>query len=485
MDKILDSKVIALSEKDFLSWRSLAEGTLITGGAGSGKTTSSGRNIAKALLSTPGKDDPNRAGALILPAKAEETENWKGYVEDCRHKKDLIIFNEKSGLCFDPLYYEWKRPGRGSGDIESIIDLFSTLVSLGKKDVGHGHDPFWERGCEQIMRNVIKLLELAGETPSISKIDSAIKSFPTEPEKYNDPAWMKSHYVGELVNTIKANQKSLTKDQLSDLDIASQYVFDKWPAFDERPRSSLEMTFSGMSDRFLFNPFNRVFSSGKCDFTPEDTFFRNKIIICDWPMLEYGHETGRRINIILKLIFQRAWLRRKISESPNPAFLWQDEWQYFVVPKWDNFFQQTCRGSRVAVVCLTQNILNIAEQLDEEQPGSKTKSFLGNLAIKIFHQQNETETCNYAAEQIGKHWVDIPNWGAGGDSSHTNAHFGAHKQLVHIVEPLAFQRLTKPDGNNPLAEAIVYKSGETFNITKTKENPKGRNYLPVYFSREI
>jgi hypothetical protein len=44
-----------------------------------------------------------------------------------------------------------------------------------------------------------------------------------------------------------------------------------------------------------------------------------KIIICDFPMLEYGHETGRLINIILKLIFQRAWLRRKLEESPNPS----------------------------------------------------------------------------------------------------------------------------------------------------------------------
>jgi hypothetical protein len=72
------------------------------------------------------------------------------------------------------------------------------------------------------------------------------------------------------------------------------------------------MMWSGMADKFLFNPLNRIFCGGKCDFTPEDTIFDNKIIICDWPLLEYGHETGRTINIILKLIFQRAWLRRSI-----------------------------------------------------------------------------------------------------------------------------------------------------------------------------
>jgi hypothetical protein len=92
------------------------------------------------------------------------------------------------------------------------------------------------------------------------------------------------------------------------------------------------MTWSGMADKFLFNPFNRLFCSGKCTFTPELTTHEGKIIICDFPLLEYGHETGRLINIILKLIFQRAWLRRRLSESPNPVFIWQDEFPYFVAP---------------------------------------------------------------------------------------------------------------------------------------------------------
>ena len=280
--------------------------------------------------------------------------------------------------------------------MESIIDFFSTLVSIGKKEQGHGHDPFWERGNEQLMRNVIKLLDLAGEAVSIASIDRVIKSLPTHPGEYEEEPWQRDSYCAQLIASIKARKDTLTPDQWSDLDFATQYIFRKWPAFDERPRSSLEMTWSGMADKFLFNPFNRLFCSGKCSFTPEQTMREGKIVICDFPLLEYGHETGRLINVILKLIFQRAWLRRKLSESPNPVFLWQDEFQYFVTRR-DNFFQQTCRGSRVAVVCLTQNILNLPKNSARTQPGSKTKSFLGNLAIKIFHQQNDTETCNYAA----------------------------------------------------------------------------------------
>jgi hypothetical protein len=478
LDPILDRIILSLTEVDDLTTRDGCNGILISGSASSGKTSTSGRQFAHGLLSIP------KSGALILTAKNEETRNWIRYAEDCGRSRDLIVFNAESGHIFDPLHYEFTRPGRGAGDMESIIDFFSTLVSIGKKEQGHGHDPFWERGNEQLMRNVIKLLELADERISISNIDRCIKSLPTRPGEHEEETWQKESYCAQLIASIRARQDTLTSEQWSDLDFATQFIFKRWPAFDERPRSSLEMTWSGMADKFLFNPFNRLFCSGKCSFTPEMTTHEGKIVICDFPLLEYGHETGRLINIMLKLVFQRAWLRRNLSESPNPVFLWQDEFQYFLSRR-DNFFQQTCRGSRVVVVCLTQNILNLSEELGEDQPGSKTKSFLGNLAIKIFHQQNDTETCNYAADLIGKEYRYLDNFNAGSsDNSHSHMGIGASQQLVHILEPVEFSRLLKPDFSNKYAQAIVYAGGKTFNATKTEQNPKGQNFLSVLFSRE-
>jgi hypothetical protein len=478
-DKYFNLVILVLSSLDriYLGW--LWEGTLITGGPGAGKSSCSGRNLAIGLLRVP------EMGGLVLTAKSEETQNWIRYAKACGREKDLIIFNAESGHCFDPLFHEWTRTGRGAGDLEGIIDLFTTLVAIGSKGTGQGHDPFWERGNEQLMRNVIKLLDLAGERISIASIDRVIKSLPTRPEQYEEEAWQRESYCARLIASIRERQETLSEEQWSDLDFATQFVFRKWPAFDERPRSSLEMTWSGMADKFLFNPLNRLFCSGKCSFTPSMTTHQNKIIICDFPMLEYGQETGRLINCLIKLIFQRAWLRRDLGDSPNPVFLWQDEFQYFVTRQ-DNFFQQTCRGSRVAVVCLTQNILNLSEELGEAQPGSKTKSFLGNLATKIFHQQNDTETCIYAADQIGKEYRYLDNYSGGGSSGSEHTHFssGGSRQLAYTLEPVEFTRLQKPDANSPLSQAIVYQSGKTFNATITDRNPKGSNYLSVFFSRD-
>jgi hypothetical protein len=475
-----NTKILGLSASDWilLSW--LYEGLAVIGGPGSGKSSSVGASMARGLLRAVPE-----LGMLILVAKSEETQNWIRMARECGREADLLIFNSESGHVFDPLFYEWTRKGRGAGDLESIIDLFSTLVSLGKQESSHSQDSFWERGCEQLIRNCLKLLDLAGERISIVNIDRVIKSLPTRPDEHEEQAWQHEAYCAQLINQVRARQETLTPDQWSDLEVATQYMFKKWPAFDDRPRSSLEMTWSGMADKFLFSPFNRLFCSGECSFTPEMTTHDHKIIICDFPLLEYGHETGRLINVLLKLIFQRAWLRRDLEESGNPVALWMDEFQYFVTRR-DNFFQETCRGFRVVVVALTQNILAISESLGEMQPGSKTKSLLGNLATKIFMQQNETETALYAADQVGKEFRFVENFNAGSGSEQGQSHtsVGGSRQLVHLVEPIEFSRLEKPSFDNPLAQAIVYQSGRTFNATRTERNPKGRNFLSVFFSRD-
>ena len=115
---IHDKTILSLSESDHVRLRDLVEGTLITGAPGSGKSSTSGKQLGYGLLRT------RNAGGLILTAKAEETQNWIAYAKACGREKDLIVFNTESGHTFDPLHYEWTRPGRGAGDLESIIDFF-------------------------------------------------------------------------------------------------------------------------------------------------------------------------------------------------------------------------------------------------------------------------------------------------------------------------------------------------------------------------
>lgn len=470
-----DKPLQAFSPTDVWTLGDAFEGTVIFGSPGSGKTSGSGKNLAHALLRTPG------LGALILTAKSSETNTWVEYARACGREQDLLIFNAESGHQFDPIWYEWNRPGRGAGDIESIIDLFSSLLAIGKTHTEMSSDRFWQLASEQLVRNVIVLLALSREPMSITNMNRVVQSLPSRPGEFEEEEWQKNSYCAKLIAAIEARKGSLTEDQWSDLDMATQYAFKRWPSLDERPRSSIEMTFSGLADKFLFNPLNRIFCSGKATFLPELTTHQSRIVIVDFPLLEYGFETGRLIACLMKLIWQRAWLRRNLSQSANPCMLFADEFQYFITNR-DNAFQQTCRSSRIAVVYLTQSVMNLACELGETQPGAKTKAFLGNLMLKVFHCQSDPETNLYAAELIGKQYryLDSYNSDATGGAS-----FGAAQQLVYNVEPIAFSQLAKPDSISPISTAIVYQGGKTFNATITPDKPQGRNYLTVAFSRDI
>ena len=475
---ILDQEILCLSTLDRVKFaQTLQGGTLITGGLGAGKSTTSGRAFCHAFLRAG-------LGGFFTCVKSEDAETYISYAKECGREKDLIIFSEKSGLTFDPLAYMWSMPGRGGGDAENIIDYFSTLLSIGKQHVGVNNDRFWELASEKLMRVAIHLIKLSKTPLSIVNIHRVIESLPTIPGEYESEQWQNESYCASLINAIRVRKDELTQEEWSDLDVATHFAFKVWPTYDEKPRSSIAMTFTGMSDKFLYNPLKRLFASGTFDFTPEQTTHERKIVIVDFPVLEYGRETARLIQILVKLTFQRAWLRHKFTPGCcNGAFLIMDEFQ-MLIHKQENHFVQVCRSSGIAVVCMTQTILNLAEELGESQPGSKTKAFLNNLAIKIAHNSTCPDTCNYMADVIGKEYRYVENYSSGGAQQQSTTSVGGSLQLVHILESIEFTRLMTPDSDNPCAEAIVYMSGKTFNATRTAKDPKGKNYLRVLFSRE-
>jgi len=231
----------------------------------------------------------------------------------------------------------------------------------------------------------------------------------------------------------------------------------------------------GVADKFLFEPYRRLFCSGKCTFVPEHTTQAQKIVTCNFPVLEFGIETGRLINCLLKVAFMRASLLRDVTKHPVPAFLFQDEGQLFLLGgsgggSRDNAFAQVARASRICTVFITQNILNIAEALGEHYPGARTKALLGNFGIKIFHQQNETETRQYAADLIGKDSRYMKNISV--NPMEPGITHGEH--LMYKLDPDEFAMLMKPDSINPFAAAVVYQGSTPLPASRASSAPRRR-----------
>jgi len=469
-ENLFDRVMLSLSETDHLRFRQM-NGALVIGDPNSGKSSTVGKAWFCAFA---------RAGCGILAhsVKSDDAVTMAGWAEDCGRGSDVQIVNEASGLRFDPLAYEWSRStGRGGADVESIISYFSTLLSLNQPKSGGNSERFWELAAEQAMRNAIKLIQLANEPLSIVNVHRAISSFPDHLGQQDEPGWEEHSYTASLINAIRARKDTLSETQWQDLETATAFVFHRWATLDERPRSSIAMTFAGMADRFLFHPLRNNFASGAYDFTPYQVTHDRKILIIDYPSLEYGEDTACLINNMFLLTFQRDWLRHQYKPGCcNGALLYMDEFQR-LMNRFQNHFVQVSRSSGIAVVALTQTILNLSEELGEAQIGAKTKAFLANLPIKIALRSTCPDSCTYYSDVIGKtyRYLDSYNAGSSGDSSH--ASFGGSRQLTYKVEPFEFSNLTRPNSQNPLAEAIVFCGGDNFNAAP------GRNHLRVHFSR--
>jgi hypothetical protein len=477
---ILDTPIIGFSAKDRALFRDILPAVFIAGDSSSGKSSTSRKQFLCGLLRA-------NVGLVLFTIKPSDRDDYLGYIGECsRDPDDVVVFNEKSGLSFDCLAHEWTRTvGRGSGDVESIIDYFDVLLSLGKSQSGGGENKFWDLAAQQAERHAIHLIKLADEPLSIVNIHKAISSFPDHPGQHDDESWSKNSYTASLIDAIRARKDTLTEEEWQNLEAATAFVFGRWAALDERLRGSISMTFSGLADKFQFHPLKRMFASGRCDFVPEDVTHRRKIHIFDFPLNEYGRETARFIQTMLKLTYQRSFLRHAYAPGCcNGAALVQDEFQ-MLLSKFENYWVQTARSSGVASLYITQNILNVAEEFNETQPGSKTRAFLNNLPFKILHRSTCPDTCTYFSDVIGKRYRWVENFGSSiGQAQGGPQTFGGSRQLTYIVDPIEFTRLARPDGVTPLAAAYVYRGGDSFHVTKTDENPEGENYLKVYFSRE-
>jgi len=475
-DPILDRVILKVSDGDEIRFRDMAAGgCLVLGGLGSGKTKNVGEMVSNAILSGP-------YGCAVFSVKGDEPEDWRQRIAKHHREPDKIEFGPHSSVRFDPIAY-MVATSDPETLTEVIAELFNSLIAVGKIYQPSSGERYFEEAVSELVRAAVVGLSAAEEPVSVASIHDLIISLPQTPEEIDSPEWQAS-FCGRVVQKIRANQDRFSKGKWGDLDVALNHLLRRFPALDTRTRSNVESTLTGLCSKFLYEPFRSMFCSGHYDFTPEQLTHEHKILLILWPLLEVGRDTGRLCQVLMKLILCRAWGRHQYRPGCcHGAFLYIDE-AAFLMSRMDTYFHMICRSSAVVPFLLMQNILTISgDEFGEQTPGSKTLGFLGLIGTKIFLANNETQTNNYAADQIGKEWRDVSNWNAGASEQHHHTGFGGSQQLVHLVEPTAFTQLLRPDGEQPLAEGIVHMSGRIFEATKTPNRPRGLPYLRVHFSR--
>lgn len=464
----LDTPLLTFPSSDHWHIRDACEGTQVFGMTGSGKTSGSGQAIAKSFL-TAG------FGGVVLTAKNDEREMWEEWCEATGRTDDLMIVSPGTGLTFNFLDYEVRRPGAGAGLTHNLVHLFETVSEVGARQGGGGggeDSGYWKKALSQLLRNTIDLVVMATDGLSLDLMYSVVLDAPKSPAMARDSSWQKSSKCMKTI--VQAKSRKLDSDRTSDLDMTCRYWLREFPGLAEKTRSIIVNMFTGMAESFLRSPFREMFCN-KTTVIPEHTF-QGKIIVLDLPVKEYD-ALGKYAQVLFKYIWQRAVERRNVKKDPRPVFLWADEAQFFVSST-DTKFQSTARSKRACTVYLTQNLPSYLDELGGDRAKQAVLSLLGNLGTKVFHANSDTETNQYAAEIIGRSLQQrmSGNLGMGvGGLPSQSAGFG--EVIDYDLQPQAFTMLRKGGPDNDLCvDGIVYQGGRVWNST-------GKTYLPVVFKQ--
>ena len=518
-DGKLDSEHILIDFKGGSrnTWRmkNAFEGVQIFGGIGSGKTSGSGKKIAKAFLK-------NGFGGLVHCAKREEVLTWKMYAKETGRENDLLIFEEGRELFFNPLQYEFEREGKGGGEIFNLSNLFMEIYKMGNRFSGGGggeKDRYWDNALRRCMNRVFLLLKEAGKVQKEGRgltisnmIDimstapgedfSSVANLPLDDDEWD--AWYSSSFCVECVFDVVVNAMSQRADleELEELTYRSldqetrlgelqqtlpeieqnskvlrNYFFKEFASADEKTRSVVRESFLGLAEPFTMGILKKYFA-GETTLKPEQSWIDGKIIILNFSVKEYL-DSGMYAQGIFKLMWQQAIERRKTEVHPLPCFLWVDESQYFV-NEYDTIFQTTARSSRAATVFITQNISNYYAQMGGAASKSKVDSLLANLSTLIFHANNDAVTNQWASDTIGK---TMRRFETRSENKQKHAMMGGSEgnsesyQYLPQVYPRQFiTLLTGGNGNDLKVQGIVQMKGHIW------EN--GKSYIGLTFDQK-
>jgi len=471
--------LLTLSGKDPWTAEDAYEGTIVFGGNGSGKTSGSGKDIAKAFLKSG-------FGGLVLTVKVDEASRWHSYANETGRAGDLVTVQPGLPATLNFLdYEEASRPGDGGGLTYELVRILQTAME-GGRERGKSDNPFWEDAVAQLLTNAIDLVLMATGRVSLPAIMDVIRSAPlsladTATLGYDDArrdALRSEKGVVWAQDSICANQlreafnNTRGTDRAEDFRETHEFFVREWAPLDDRTRSNILSTLTSRLGGLLRTPFRQLFC-GKSTITPEATF-NGKIVILNLPVKEFG-EVGRFAQILFKTVWQRAVERR--GTFGRPVFLWADEAQFFVT-KYDMMFQQTARSSRAAAVYLTQSVVNFRAALDGGDATSVSDSLLGNLQTKVFHANACPLTNEYAERLFGSELQATGNMsvGAGGVTG------GYQRTMLPILPAIKFTTPRKGgEVNDKIVEAYVFQAGKLWNGHDGKHR---KNWLLAAFKQD-
>jgi hypothetical protein len=315
----LDEPLLWLTPKDPWTIRMACEGVQILGDMGSGKTSGSGKALAKAMLKAG-------FGGLVLCKKTDECASWVRYARETGREDQLLIVHPGQEWRFNFLEYSFTRAGEGAGYVPNAINLMLNLIENRRERSGGStqrQEAFWVENARRMLRYTMEALILAGEAVTMDGLKRALTVLPYAHPRTGKVIWSKDSFLSKLlVKAIWRQRHGLNDGALTDTDpeeIKAYFEREFGGLGSDRQSAGILSTWTGMAEPFLSGPIRDIFCTST-NFVPEFSR-RGAVILLNFPLDEW-EEIGRTAQLAFKYIWQRSVLRRQgLPHGEVPVFL--------------------------------------------------------------------------------------------------------------------------------------------------------------------
>ncbi len=461
-----ERRILKLNDAgDYLTLKDLLSGTFITGQNGSGKTSSSGAHIARALLK-------RHFGGLVLCVKTDEPSRWSDYAKAYNRSQDVIMFgpNQDPPCRFNVLDYMY-RSGEHAGATRNIVGVLMLANEQDQRDSQGGDNKFFENSLKVLLTHAVNACRFAYECVDLELVDQIIVTCARSPQDLEYETWMAESFNARTMVALEDRLADLPAHYRKEAERALHYFLTEVPNTPDATLGSILSTYTATISPLLEWPFGDLLFSGQSTVTPETVFANNAIWVLDLPERLWG-ETGLKVQTIVKEAFFQAAERRDLSKYPHPVFVWADEFQSFVVSS-DISHLATTRSMRVLPVCLTQNLVGLISKMGDETARSSALTVVSLLGVKIGHSNSDSRTNEFYSQIIGRHVqrLDVTSFGTGS----TNMGESIHE--FYALMPWEFTILANGGPPDWMCEAYIVVVGKRFRANE------GKPYLKVTFQQ--
>jgi type IV secretory pathway TraG/TraD family ATPase VirD4 len=467
----LDVALLQWTKHDPFTVRDLLNGGVcIVGRVGSGKTSSSGRIIAQAIV------NHRNSGGLICAAKpGEDVALWRKIFAKAGRSKDLHIFEPHGELRFNFLA-EALRHGGHTREITKCITTIGETLRTSNRRGGENSD-FWEREQERMIYNAVQVVKLATGTVTAPDLQEFIVTAAENPSQLHDEAWKGKLHCRAMEAACKANK---SKFDAHDFQLAADYWFGEIPAMADRTKSSILTGVLGILHTFNTGVVRELVST-TTNVSPEDMLQRKWILI-NMPPAVYG-DMGSFVNAGWKYLAQKLILRREAKPYDPINVIWCDEAAQFC-NSMDQYYVAQCRSHLGCLVYLCQSLHSFHAALNGDEGQHQAQALLANFGHRIFHSLGDIETAEWASGLVGQ---QLETFIGGSTQSaqdvfgelmghgQSSASFNTHYEP--ILRTSEFMNGLRTGGRRAgyVCDGILIRSGEQFS--------NGQNWLRMGFKQ--